>query len=387
MQRIAHTTFTCLQLSPNSLIYSTPGPAILRRAGAGYAARAGWLARGLGARRGIMNDDFAGLDDEDLWESVVDGVEMSGEDPESAMESLAMEVSGMASAARNARMEGNRNQSLDSASRQRFLEAARAFSQANREIQRADPEELLRWATENAASYHPRWANPAQLVAGRARSGNEIEVGEGERQNLAHLPTGGGTGRAIRTDEPLPRGDSFGSFSFSSPSNVSQDQRQRRAFGFRVAFDHPARDPGASMGGCYLIGVATASFTAFGEQNGLQQSPFFWGIEDSSQKYEGSRYNPSVRGGRRGPNSSHGVELGPQDAPMNAADVLFGSREVVTVVCDFETRTLTFWRDDTLLGTLVTNLPRSGALYPVAVPFNCGVTVAITGMDNDPLPL
>jgi hypothetical protein len=366
----------------------------LRRAGAGYAARAGWLARGLGggggggARRGIMNDDFAGLDDEDLWESVVDGVEMAGDDPENAMESLAMEVSGMASAARNARMESSRHSSLESASRQRFLEAARAFSQANREIQRADPEELLRWATENAASYHPRWANPAQLVASRARSGNGIEVGEGERQNLAHLPAGTGTGRAIRTDEPLPRGDSFGSFSFSSPSNVSQDQRQRRAFGFRVAFDHPAREPGASMGGCYLIGVTTASFTAFGEQNGLQQSPFFWGIEDSSQKYEGSRYNPAGgRGGRRGPNSSHGVEISPQDAPMNSADVLFGAREVVTVVCDFEARTLTFWRDETLLGTLVTNLPRSGALYPVAVPFNCGVTVAITGMDNDPLPL
>jgi hypothetical protein len=72
---------------------------------------------------------------------------------------------------------------------------------------------------------------------------------------------------------------------------------------------------------------------------------------------------------------------------MNSADVLFGAREVVTVICDFEARTLTFWRDETLLGTLVTNLPRSGALYPVAVPFNCGVTVAITGMDNDPLPL
>jgi hypothetical protein len=52
-----------------------------------------------------MNDDFAGLDDEDLWESVVDGVE--GDDPENAMESLAMEVSGMASAARNARMESS----------------------------------------------------------------------------------------------------------------------------------------------------------------------------------------------------------------------------------------------------------------------------------------
>jgi len=360
----------------------------LRRAGAGagYAARAGWLARGLGARRGMMNEDFAGLDDEDLWESVVDGGDM-GDDPESAMESLAMEVSGMASAARNARLEASRHQSLEIANRQRFLEAARAFSQANRDsTQRVDPDEVLRWATENAASYHPRWVNPTQRV-GRARSGNEIEVGEGEQQNLAHLPIGGGSGRAIRTEEPLPRGDSFGSFSFSSPSNVSQDQRQRRAFGFRVAFDHPEREAGASMGGCYLIGVTTSSFTAFSEQNGLQQSPFFWGIEDSGQKYEGSRCNPAARGSRRASSSGHGIELGPQDAPLNSCDVLFGSREVVTVVCDFETRTLTFWRNDTFLGSLVTNLPRSGNLYPVAVPFNAGVTVAITGMDNDPLPL
>lgn len=331
-----------------------------------------------------MNDDL-GLDDEDLWESVVDGVEMAGDDPESAMESLAMEVSGMANAARS-RLENSSRQGLES-SRQRFLEAARAFSQANREAQRSDPQELLRCATENAASYQPRWANPSQQMSARLRGGNGVEVVEEGRQNLAHLPPGAGQGRAVRADEPLPRGDGFGSFSMSPPSNASQEQRQRRVFGFRVAFDHPTAEVTGSMGGCYLVGLTTSSFTGYNEQNGLQQSPFFWGIEDGGHKYEGSRYNQSARSSRRISSSNHAIKLGPQEARMNAHNVLFGSREVITVVCDFDSRTLTFWRDETLLGTLVSNLPRSGNLFPVVVPFNCGVTVAITGMDNDPIPL
>jgi hypothetical protein len=55
------------------------------------------------------------------------------------------------------------------------------------------------------------------------------------------------------------------------------------------------------------------------------------------------------------------------------------------VVVDMESRTLTFWRDDDILGTLVRNIPRSGALYPVAVPFNSGAIVAITGLDGSPV--
>jgi hypothetical protein len=139
------------------------------------------------------------------------------------------------------------------------------------------------------------------------------------------------------------------------------------------------------MGGSYLIGVTTASFSAYSEQNGLKQSPFFYGIEDHGQKYEGSIHGrgASARAGRGGMTYSTDVP----EALMNDHSVLFGAREVITVVCDMENRTMTFWRDDILLGTLVTNLPRSGNLYPVAVPYNCGVTVAITGLDNCPLPL
>jgi SPRY domain len=385
------------------LVSCPTGPSILRRAGAaGYAARAGWFARGLGgvnsssARRaaavaGIMGDELS-LEDDDLWESVIHGVGEMGHD----MEALAMDVGGNSARSR-----------MVESSRQRFLEAARAFSQANRDAHQAvDPDDLLRAATANAASYQPHWANPATLAGARSpRSGNGIEVGDGvERQNLAHLPVGAGEGRAIRAEEPLPRGDSgsnaFASFRMPSAttnndataSNQSDDSPPRRSFGFRVAFDHPTTGDvtGANMGGCYLIGVTTSSFTAYGEQNGLQQSAFFWGIEDGGQKYEGSRHSSGRTGQRRAPGAAgaaYAIDLGETEAPMNAHSVLFGAREVVTCICDLDSRTLTFWRDETLLGTLVTNLPRSGNLYPVAVPFNCGVTVAITGLDNDPLPL
>ena len=139
------------------------------------------------------------------------------------------------------------------------------------------------------------------------------------------------------------------------------------------------------MGGCYLVGVTTTSFAAFSEKNALQQSPFFWGIEDSGNKYEGARYHSS--GGSRRGQSSYAVELTPAEAPRNEDDVLFGSREVVTCVIDLDSRSLTFWRNEELLGTLVTNVPRGGNLYPVVVPFNAGSTVAVTGMGDDPLPL
>ena len=41
------------------------GPSIMRRPGAGasFAARAGWFARGLGVRRGIISDELS-LDDD-----------------------------------------------------------------------------------------------------------------------------------------------------------------------------------------------------------------------------------------------------------------------------------------------------------------------------------
>ena len=56
-------------------------------------------------------------------------------------------------------------------------------------------------------------------------------------------------------------------------------------YGFRVVFDHPYRDPGMSLGDCYLVGLTTSSFSHFGDRNGLLQSPHFWGIEDSGSYF------------------------------------------------------------------------------------------------------
>jgi hypothetical protein len=417
------------------------GPSLLRRHGAAYAARVGMIARGLGgARRSSssihhLSQEELDIDEEELWESVVDNMELAaGEAAESAMESLAMEVSGMVASrtssssrwllppTRHAAQRLLGNSSSSSTNRRSLVEAAHnAVTLSNQQQQQRDapnPVELMRVATEHAASYQPVWANPSLLLT-RGRTINQIQVGKDERQNLAHLPSGSGEGRAIRTDNALPRPDASSALArpdassalarpdvssalarpdvssalarpdASSALDVSSPLGLRevgRTFGFKVAFDHPSAETGGSMGGCHLVGVTTSSFTAFGEQNGLQQSPFFWGIEDGGQKYEGSQH---VRGGgaRRGAYNSFRNELGSREAPFNPANVLFGAREVVTVVCDYDTRTLTFWRGDVLLGTLISNLPRSGNLFPVAVPFNCGVTVVITGLDGDPLPL
>jgi len=314
-----------------------------------------------------------GFDDEDPLERV-DDVDMAVDDEDDVVAALAMEVAGVPSAGR-----------FQESRRQRLLDAARSFGMLSGEFQRVNPDDLLRAATENAPSYQPKWATPLQ-VGGRARTGTGIVIGDGDRQNVAHLPLGVGEGRTLRAADPLPRGTPFSSFSLSPTGNPSSlDRRHRRAFGFRVAFDHPRRELGRSMGGCYLVGITTASFNAFSERNGLQQSPFFWGIEDGGSKFEGSRH-ASTRGVRRGP-SHYAVEVLPNEAPRNADNVLFGCREVVSVVVDFESRSLTFWRNETLLGTLVTNLPRGGTIFPVVVPFNAGVTVAITGMNADPIPL
>lgn len=352
---------------------------MLRRAGRGYsyaaASHAGWLSRNLvGSRRfqEVLDDE-----EDEFWEGVVDGVDM--DDPESAIESLAMEVSGIAQAARGR---------LSETSRQRFLEAARAFSQATAEVNpRVVPSEVLRTATLNAAQYQPLWANPSTLVSGRGQGTNGMILVDVGNQSLAHVPPGAGEGRAIRAVAPMPAGEASSSF-INMPSPLNVEPRRGRAFGFRVAFDHPTCQQGGNMGGCHMVGVTTSSFTSFGDHNGLQSTPFFWGIEDSGKKYEGSRRTgPGTLARRTGGGSAFAAEIPGRETLLSPAGVLFGSREVVTVVCDFDTRSMSFWRNDTSLGALVTSLPRGNGLFPVAVPFNRGVAVAITGLDGDPLPL
>ena len=339
---------------------------------AGYAARAGLFARGLGARGDFLgeNGDIA-----DLWGRVVDGAGFAGEDHE-AMAALAMEVSGQPV--------GRNRES----SRQRLLDAARTFNLSNREGAGAasamTSRELKQAATDNATSFSPKWISPSQIGGRVNTTGNGIQIGDGERQNVAHLPVGAGEGRPVRALEAVSRNIPISAL--VSPGQ-NQERRHRRTFGFRVAFDHPEHEAGSSLGGCYLVGVTTSSFSNFGERNGLQQSPLFWGVEDGGNKFEGSRYSSHTARGSRPERSNYGAELGPGEAPLNEHGVLFGAREVVTVVIDVDSRAMTLWRDDEHLGTLVTNLPRGSGLYPIAVPFNAGSTVAITGMEGNPLTL
>lgn len=358
---------------------------MLRRAG--YAARAGLFARSVAARRGFANEELGGLDGYEFWSRAMEGdVDMDSgvDDDEQAIAALAMEVAGV-----NARS-GDRSSVSGGAGARSLMDAARSFAMAssNREPEiRLEPEELWQAAMENGTLYQPKWMNPSQ-IGGRMRTGNGIEVGDGESQNVAYLPLGSGEGRALRALEAFPRSAPFASF---NRSGESPERKPRRVFGFKVAFDHPKKEPGKNMGGCYLIGVTTTSFAAFSERNALQQSPFFWGIEDGGSKYEGSRHHNGRESGRRAGQSVYAVDVNPEEAPRNEDSVLFGSRQVITCIVDLESRTLTFWRNENdgepkLLGTLVTGIPRGGQLYPIVVPYNAGSTVAITGMVGDPLP-
>ncbi|GMI11426.1 hypothetical protein TrRE_jg3934, partial [Triparma retinervis] len=78
----------------------------------------------------------------------------------------------------------------------------------------------------------------------------------------------------------------------------------------------------------------------------------------------------------------HGRQLSRSEAPRNSEDVLFGSGDEIIIVADIDNRTLSFWRNDTLIGTVITSLPR-GSLYPVATPFNSGVRVVVCGLHQD----
>lgn len=508
------------------------------------AARRAMAAGILGAGGGEEDPDDLSLGDDDLWESVLQGVGELGQQQQHPLPHRHAAVHQLhqyhrrlsrsnnlssnnnnnnianglpnlldgAAVTNNNNARNNNNTRLGgggeaNSNRQRFYEAARAFSLAgnHRELlfgqapsappvvlSAADANALLRAATANAALYQPQWsrninsscnataaqrhastaaldtdatqmqvdeqlpsADTVSAASSPAASTNDncraaIQVGSGmegdANNNIAHVPIGAAEGLAIRAAEPLPRTDRtgndannnpFSSFRLSSPAhtnattatttagwNPSDDDNtpHRRVFGFRVAFDHPTSGNvvGANMGGCYLIGVTTSSYTRFGEQDSLRQSPFFWGVEDGGQVFEGPRSGQQqprrllgltatenrsssssattaaaaaaafyAMDGIGGSTSSASTTVAAAAASraMNEHSVLFGARQVVTIVCDMDLRTLTFWREETLLGTLVTNLPRNGNLYPVVVPFNCGVTVAITGLGNNPLSL
>lgn len=201
---VTNTTAFCVSsvVAQSCFIIILIGHSILRRprGGASFAARAGWFAsRGpSSSRRGMMNDDV-GFEDDDLWETVVNGSVAGGErdgDAESAIEALAMEVSGVESG-----FMSSRNRLTDG--RHRVLDWARVFSQAGRDSLHSgvDPSHLLRTATENAAHYCPIWVKSSSLIASRIRSSASnpamigIEIGSAEQMNVAHLPIGATEGK------------------------------------------------------------------------------------------------------------------------------------------------------------------------------------------------
>jgi hypothetical protein len=343
-------------------VFTRTGGSFLRRAS---HARAAWMARGLFSRgigrsgnnnsnNGENPDDVLLEEEADLWDTVVREVEIE-------REAIGRSLEGWP-------------ESFGSSARQRFLEsraAARsndgsAGSSTSAATLSMSPDEL--WNAAQERNYSPTWSGAASSGGGGASgSANTASNIETVTPQICTVSDGGGEGQAIRAEPSITRDLSSGN----------------RIFGFKVVFDHPTSAQGHSMGGCYLVGVTTSSFTAYSEANALSQSPFFWGIEDGGSKYEGPRH---ARRGARRQSPSYAVELGPS-VSRNAHGVLFGARDVVSVICDMNTRTMCFWRNDTCLGPLVQGLPRSGSLYPVVVPFNARVSTAIGPLSQDLLPI
>ena len=426
------------------------------------------------ARHPAMDDDDdeeeEDMDDDDDEEDMEDVTHEFWElqDQDSAMESLAMEM--------------NRGRRAMERSRERFLEgmhederATRASSNRRRQqregqqddddepvvplgsssrpppsasVARTPPQELLQLATLHAST-RPlsfQWWQPATVPGHHHNSNNNNNnnntLSMQIQQNLVHVPRGAGEGRAIRVNEPLPYVLAGNAYTTTTTANtnattaevnannhnttttttesIPPSPPQRNIIGFRVAFDLPSCQGivGSSLGGNYLVGVTTTAFSSFHVHNGLQNTPLFYGIDDSGKKYQGparrstagqggndhhwnmlqqrqqSRRAAAGGGGAASSSSSsntvspYATLLSPRDVTMNEHGVLFGNRQVITVVVNLDEHTMTFWRDETLLGTLVTNLPtRIVKFFPIVVPYHPGATCIITSLSDDPLPL
>jgi len=208
----------------------------------------------------------------------------------------------------------------------------------------------------SASNDHPditiRWSS--QCKGSRIRVLDSVKSNEVVHGHIALMTEQGkpGEGSCVRSNAKIPNTE---------------------CFGWKIVFEYAARGVGKSMGGCYLVGVVSHRFSDYSER--LQESNYFYGIEDGGRRYEGDK-------SKRGSNSLH---LSRKDAPRNSENVLFGNRETITVIADMSKRNLNFWRDDVFLGTLVRNLPEDEYFYPVAAPFNSGVCVVISSLREDPL--
>ena len=290
---------------------------------------------------------------------------MDEDDDEEAVEEFALEVAGVSNAARITGARSRRDMLLRAA--QESLPMVVGLTTTGAGI---PPNELLQAAMENAASYDPQWAPP--LLLGIRRQCDAIEVGRDDFSNVATLPVGAAEGKSIRALQPVP----------GSTEVVGADQPRRKAFGFKIVFKRPYKDVGKALGGGYLIGITSSSFNSFDDRNSLGQSGLFWGIDDTGHKYEGNPSGVPLRGARRSP---FGTEISARYAPRNSANLLYGCLETITVIVDIDSASLSFWRETEFLGTLVRNIPRTGDIFPIAVPFNGGSIATITGLNGCPL--
>jgi hypothetical protein len=267
---------------------------------------------------------------------------------------------------------------------------------------------ILRQAQENSCHFQPQWS--------ASHCGRSVMV-DSDKGLVACLTENSDAGRCVRTQDPLP------GVVCAAPRDDAQDppaaaeydyeeaEDQNNYYGWKIMFEHPTREKGRSMGGCYLLGVTTERFDSFTSRSGLQQSKLFWGIEDGGRRYEGNGNAAAASANndneneasenQEGDEAEDGqaqaqaqansnataasmIQLNRAEAPRNSENVLFGSKEVITIVADMNASAgkLHFWRDGRFIGTLVSNLPANVPLYPVAVPFNSGVCVTITGLSE-----
>jgi len=265
-----------------------------------------------------------------------------------------------------------------------FLQDERPSQQVQPPSLTIDPE-LFTIATQNASLYNPMWSLRQTLEFnrtrrhGRSKSSKRIQDTVdisiiNTHPNVAYLPERGQV--CCTVAQP----------SFPLSLCIENNPTPRRVFGFRVAFDHPNREAGANMGG-YFIGVTNSSH-------------FLWGVEDGGRTYERTTHfpgsfvrridasNPAQRyRSRIAGNESCRAPPRRNDAPSLASTPVFGFKDIVTVVLDLDSQTLTYWKNDLLLGTLVRNIDNTEKNFPVAIPVNSSVSVAITGITGDPLLL
>jgi ankyrin repeat protein len=139
-----------------------------------------------------------------------------------------------------------------------------------------------------------------------------------------------------------------------------------RVYNFELTFRRPSQgDEGKSLGGCYVLGVATGLATAKPDQRGLKRRAYggnWWGIEDDGESATGSDLPRSSK-------NQHGRA--------------FGSGDRVGLRIDMSEGKIEFYRNgERIVGADQSNVPtdgRDGEIYLVACPYNSSANVKVVG--------